>query len=234
MNLPISVGQPVQVLIHTTGRDITCQSEILAYAREAFVIRPPKRNGVSIPIDSNTLTLSISTPDAVFTLKCEIQSISRDEVILLIPLAENIHRMQRRQFLRMQTNLPAEAEPELAERKNRFGPFMPAVVQDISGGGCSLILTTKFDSDQVLRITFDLPLDGPLTLLGRVLRTSHTHSPSGGVAYATSIEFLDLSEAIRSKLIRFVFEIQRRSAQRKPGTAPLTPRGTAPLSEGGL
>lgn len=231
MKLPIAVGQPVQVIIQVNGREITCQSEILAYASEAFVIRSPKRNGVLIPIDVHQLSVRISTPDAVFTLKCDIQSVTREEVILLIPTDENVHRMQRRRFLRMQTNLPCEAEPELPERPNRFAPYISGLIQDISGGGCSLVVMTKFENDQILRITFDLPGEGPLTLLGRVLRTTHVQTPDGGVAYSTSIEFVDLSEAIRSKLIRYVFDVQRRIAQRKPGTAPLRPRGTGILTE---
>lgn len=231
MKLPIAVGQPVQVMIQVNGRDITCQSEILAYASEAFVLRSPRRNGVLIPIDVHQVSVGISTPDAVFTLKCEIQSSSRDELILLMPSEENVTRIQRRRFLRMQTNLPCEVEPELPDRPNRFAPFIPGLIQDISGGGCSVVMLTKYEGEQILRITFDLSNEGPLTLIGRVLRTSHVQTSDGGVAYSTSIEFVDLSEAIRSKLIRYVFEVQRRIAQRKPGTAPLRPRGTGLLTE---
>lgn len=82
---------------------------------------------------------------------------------------------------------------------------------DISGSGISLTLSENLDNGSMMRLSIVLPgyLHGRLETLGRVVRSEEIRDDDG-VYYQTGIEFVDLSDEEKERLVQYTFSQQRR------------------------
>lgn len=82
---------------------------------------------------------------------------------------------------------------------------------DISGSGISLTLTENLDKGSMLRLSIALPgfLHGRLETLGRVVRSEEIKECER-TYYQTGVEFVDLSDDEKERLVQFTFSQQRR------------------------
>ena len=85
---------------------------------------------------------------------------------------------------------------------------MPAQLHDLSGGGASILLARELDAGKRVQITFEIPEGGEVVLVGRVVRSSPIHSVSS-TRYVSGVSFERMEERIRTKIIRYVFSVQR-------------------------
>lgn len=213
MKVPIQAGQTLQLLVPVGHRTVQCTAVVTEVGQKTFDTGLPQRHGVKIPVEVDQLTITLTMPDAIYTLRCAVVVSNESGLTLAMPLAEEIQRVQRRQFVRVQTNLPCCAEPELNEEEGEFGPPIQGELQDISGGGCSVLFPVEFKRGDMLRVTMDLPEEGEVMLFGRVMRASTLHTRKG-VRYSMGLDFGKMDESLRSKLIRYVFSLQREIARK--------------------
>lgn len=213
MKVPIQAGQSLQLLVPVGHRTVQCMAVVTEVGNKTFDTGLPQRHGVKIPVEVDHLTLSLTMPDAIYTLRCRVVVSNAEGLTFAFPPSDEIQRVQRRQFVRVPTVLPCALEPELTEGEGEFGPPIQGELQDISGGGCSILLPTELGRGHLLRLTMDLPGEGEVILYGRVMRAGTLHTRKG-VRYSVGLDFGKMDESLRSQLIRYVFALQREMARK--------------------
>lgn len=213
MKVPIQSGQSLQLLVPVGHRTVQCAAVVTEVGNKTFDTGLPQRHGVKIPVEVDHLTATLTMPDAIYTLRCRVVVINKEGMTLAFPPPEEIQRVQRRQFVRVPTLLPCAIEAELKEGEGDFGPPIQGEMQDISGGGCSVMLPVEFGRGTLMRLTTDLPGEGEVILFGRVMRASTQHTRKG-VRYSVGLDFGKMEGSLRSRLIRYVFALQREIARK--------------------
>lgn len=212
MKLPLHVGQTLQILVPVRDRTIPCQAVILAVGGRTFDTSPPHRHGVRVPLELGELRISLTMPDAIYTVTCPLVKLTEDGVVFELPDDDAVQRVQRRNFVRVPTTLDCTVLLWNPETEDYDQPFN-AELLDISGGGCSLICGHELKRDQEVRVLIDLPEEGEVLLEGKVRRTGTQHTRRGRKSSA-GVEFGRMDESQRSKLIRYVFGVQREQARK--------------------
>ncbi|RIV25649.1 hypothetical protein D2Q93_05850 [Alicyclobacillaceae bacterium I2511] len=122
-----------------------------------------------------------------------------------LPSEDDVLREQRRDFFRVQASFPVKLEYE-----NETHKFLVDVMcKDISGGGMALIIprSVLIHAGSLVRVRFTLPsLNFAVDTFCNVIRVG----PMNDHGYkVTSLEFSNLKEPIRKKIIQFTFWRQR-------------------------
>ncbi len=133
-------------------------------------------------------------------------------VVLSYPGKEHLIKIQRRQFVRVETAVDTAVHPS----DGGFRPFV-TITEDISAGGAAIISEkqTKVKQNMLLNNWFVLPMQNGeihyLKLKSKVIRViDHTDSRS-----LISVQFIDISAIERQLLLRFCFD--RQLALKKKG-----------------
>lgn len=227
MKLPIQPGQTLQMLVPVGARTVPCQAIVLRVSDRTFDTGLPQRHGLKIPVEVDHLTISLALPDAAYTLKCPVVAVNSEGLALGMPHERDVQRVQRREYVRVPASLPCMVEPGLSAEEiaaqvaelpegvepAEYGEPVAAYVQDISGGGCSLLMPVDLPRDRRLRINLELPNEGGVLVFGAIVRASSVQTRKGP-RYLMGVDFGKLEEGLRTRLVRFVFTIQRELARK--------------------
>ncbi|UWG99193.1 PilZ domain-containing protein [Dehalobacter sp. DCM] len=120
---------------------------------------------------------------------------------LIIEYPEKINKIQRRRYVRVQAISPVKY---YVMENEAYSPEKIGYMHDISGGGM------LFQSKEALPVRTRLMLEWNLCgiefkLSALVIRSQKEDEKT----YLISVEFFDITERMRDKIIRIVFEIQR-------------------------
>lgn len=215
------------MLVPVGARTVPCQAVVLRVGDRTFDTGLPHRHGLKIPVEVDHLTISLALPDAAYTLKCPVVAVNSEGLALGMPGERDVQRVQRREFVRVPASLPCMVEPGLSEAEiaaqvaelpegvppEEYGAPVAAYVQDISGGGCSLLMPVDLPRNRKLRINLELPMEGEVLVFGAIVRASSVQTRKGP-RYLLGVDFGKLDEGLRSRLVRFVFSIQREMARK--------------------
>lgn len=120
------------------------------------------------------------------------------------PNLKDVHREQRRNFVRVQVDIPAKIRVI-----DRNESTLDCFTRDLSGGGVALVVPKSYilRPGLIIEIKFTLPqLNFPVTAKGFVIRVSE---PNDTGFCVTSVQFIDLPESMRKRIIQFTFNRQR-------------------------
>ncbi|MBN8200303.1 MULTISPECIES: flagellar brake protein [Bacillaceae] len=133
-------------------------------------------------------------------------------MVLSYPGDEHLVKIQRRQFVRVETPVDVAIHPE----SNEFIPFV-SVTDDISAGGAAIIAQSRssLKANMQIHTYFVLAMQNGdnyyLRLKSKVIRVSE---PKNGKSLI-SVQFMDVSPQDRQLLLRFCFD--RQLAMKKKG-----------------
>ena len=149
----------------------------------------------------------------------QFQSLVKDKVKLKIPALSitkseegNIKRIQRRQFVRVETAL----DVAIHGHHNGFVPFTTTTT-DISGGGLSVIVPKENDLAEKEKVTVWIPLEmssGVFHYLSIDAEVVILKSLKDGIRTA-GLKFLSIKPKEQQTIIRFCFEVQREIRQKE-------------------
>lgn len=208
----IAKGQRLDLVLAVSGMPEIFEVTVLAVTEDQFCISRPARGGSLVPVDHDRLQLSFPQADAIYSFIAPVLGTRGSDLVLALPDAASFQRMQRRQFVRSATSLPAQVEVAL---DGRFSRAYPGVLEDLSGGGCKLRFSPPIPVGTPVRIYFDLPQGGQVQMLGKVVRCLGGHARNG--AFETGISFTSIHERDRDRIVRYVFTQLRAEARRKTG-----------------
>lgn len=126
---------------------------------------------------------------------------------------QSIQKIEQRSFYRLQRSMvPVKTEVWAADGTTRD---FKATVMDISGGGIAFNSTDTVPVGQRVRMVLGLQPFGQIDVFVRVL--ARDEPASGQTNYRYHCQFIDLQEADRERVIRFVFQNQRWQIQQAGG-----------------
>lgn len=151
----------------------------------------------------------IGTDNIVCLFETEVQGRSKQNIPMIIlsaPEKESLVRIQRREYVRVETAVDIAVQPIRGE----FEPFV-TITSDISAGGAAIILPSKkaIKPDTVFNCWVVLPMQSGdyhyLIIKSKAIRIIQGID---GERDKLPIEFIGISDAERQLLIRFSFERQ--------------------------
>ncbi|KAB2338962.1 pilus assembly protein PilZ [Cytobacillus depressus] len=167
-------------------------------------------------IDGTLLKGTFVTGDGtVYLFECEVLRKVKANIPMIIisyPGDEQLDKIQRRQFVRVETAVDVAVRPINGE----FVPFV-TVTDDISAGGAALISdkSKRLAQNIIIHNWFVLPMQNGethyLKLKGKVVRIVELNKTKSII----SIQFIDITPLERQLLLRFCFD--RQLAYKKKG-----------------
>jgi c-di-GMP-binding flagellar brake protein YcgR len=210
--LPVpSIGQLLRVRMQDNDSDVY-RSKLVESSSEYYFIDIPihlvsDTSIVNIP--SKNIWIEFSAVDgALCRFQSKVTGIVNEPVPMWKiqrPHSDAIYREQRREFLRVFADIPVTLE--FAGQQGRVEHIV--FTRDISGGGLGLLLPKEINLrvGSTVRTRFELSRDDTaIDVRCMVVRVSERNDL--GVAVG-SLQFLDLSEASRQKIIQYTFWRQR-------------------------
>lgn len=167
-------------------------------------------------IDGTQLKGSFVASDgSVYLFECEVLKRVKANIPMIVlsyPGNEQLIRVQRRQFVRVETAVDVAVHPTQSE----FSPFV-TVTDDISAGGAAIIVPKQnpLKENMIINNLIVLPMQNGeihyLKLKSKLIRVVELNESKSII----SVQFLEISPNDRQLLLRFCFE--RQLALKKKG-----------------
>jgi c-di-GMP-binding flagellar brake protein YcgR len=179
----------------------------------------PTDGGVRIPIHKeDRLFVSFTRPDAVYGLETLVEKVLAEPIPLVgILLTGETQRIQRREYARVQALLPVEmiqASPIEEEDTGAIGHIHTNTL-DISGGGMAIQHRQVISTGTLYDVRLSIPgQPPPLKMLAKVVRSTMLRDAHNKKIYKYGLMFISITEGILSRLVKYVFDVQRKSMNR--------------------
>ncbi|MDY0408328.1 flagellar brake protein [Virgibacillus soli] len=203
------VGKESETTYHSKLIDVDEQFVFISHP-----INIKTKKSTFFPRETEIIASFVDEQDVVFQFASKVikpVKIPIPVIAIKKPTNEDIHRIQRRNFMRIETAV----DVAIHSKNKQFSPFT-TITRDISGGGLSVIVPQGVDlkEDELLDLWLVLESDQGehqyLNLLGHVVRI-HYEQKARMVA---SIKFENISKLNQELLIKFCFQ-KEREARRK-------------------
>lgn len=152
---------------------------------------------------------------------------SNNSYLLLVEMISNLRKYQRREFYRLKCALEMHArslekdEVETVESRMPYSlvsdlPLKESVIVDISGGGLRFLSTQRFEQDSLLYCCYHLMNNGEhkkYEVICKVISAMELDNRPG--TFEHRVRFYDIDPAAREEIIKYIFEEERKSRQKK-------------------
>ncbi|WP_036688174.1 flagellar brake protein [Paucisalibacillus globulus] len=174
-----------------------------------------KRTTAAIRIGTKMAAEYLGEDQSVYRFKTEVMDKKNGKIptlALMLPNDEQIERIQRRQYVRIETAV----DVAIHSNENKLTTFA-TVTFDLSGGGLSVVVPKGFRlvDGEMLTIYLVLPMHSGeyhyLHLPGEVVRFIERESG----ANIASIKFIEQNDQDVQVIIRYCFEKQREARQKE-------------------
>ncbi|SDN37883.1 flagellar brake protein [Alkalicoccus daliensis] len=193
------------------------RSKILDYHNSKFYIDYPiseESDRQKFFLEGTEFQVSfIGKDEAVYSFKTEVTGRVKKNIPMLVlrdPGKENYSRIQRREYVRIDTSI----DLALYSEEEKFQPFT-TITNDISGGGMSATLPKnhKLHKNDVITAWLSLPYRSGeiqyLSVKAQVIRIRLEREWP-----RASFKFRNVDEGVREKIIRFTFEKQHEESEK--------------------
>ncbi|MDD2972125.1 MAG: flagellar brake protein [Lachnospiraceae bacterium] len=230
-------GERIELQAVVRGTKPESDTDRKVYQSKVFDILSEERLEITMPMDKTKLQLLPvgKEYDMYFYAKsglyqCFARIIDRyksnNVYILALELTSNLRKFQRREYYRFSCALemetrPLEEEEVSAVEKNGDNlvpglPLQRSIVVDISGGGIRFVADRQYEVGSLVYCRYQLIIHGNVkeyNVVGKVLNSHELEKRSG--MYEHRIQYLNITEAEREEIIRYIFEEERKSRQRE-------------------
>lgn len=184
---------------------------------EKLLLSYPTDKGTMLPLTAgDVIKVTLIKNDGVYSFTQPIiEKILSPIPLLEIDYPQEIVRAQRRKYFRLSVNvevmfciLPPPAEHRSAAPKSQ--PKMEkGTIQDLSAGGCYLVTNAILERADRISLNFTLPNGANFNCInGKIARKGPITNRD--LRYY-GLEFTEISEKSRDKIISYIFDIQRKS-----------------------
>lgn len=212
----LKINQKVEILVDTPGYRGKYVSRIENLTDSEIVVGIPIVSGQIVPLPVGIkVDLDVTCPDAVYRIHTRtLKRILRPLPLLFLAKSEDVERVQRRNYARVDAVLDVEIEklPSKGEKVKIYG-----ITKNISGGGMLISIRGNGDllslirKDDFLEVSFKIPTwKDPIYAISKVVREDVKVRDSKDIAIA----FVSINEKNRDRIVKFVFERQRELRRR--------------------
>jgi len=201
----LKVNQSIEVEIRKGVYSGTYTSKIEEINEDNIKILTPFKKGEIIPVHIGTnLNIFFTGKDAAYTFHSQVIDRLKENVrLLVITPPEDINRIQRRDFFRL--NVKKDAKYRKVNRQlEPEEEYLETSTIDISAGGVRLALESELTKGDLIEITIAIPaLDEEI--IGEI---KQIYSLKNGKA--AGIEFKGISQHTRDSIMSWLFDYQRK------------------------
>lgn len=179
----------------------TCVDEV---GNKRISIFAPYHQSEVIPLrEGNSVEIVFWDDAASYTMESVIvQRIAVPVPIFVLEFSDDIQRVQRRNFVRVDAFYPVTFQ---VVEKTGLSDLKSGIMLDISGGGMRFQTREKLERGAILYAYLELP-SGKLGTPARVCRIVPIEDTK---KFTISVDFFQIAERDRDRVIRCVFDIQR-------------------------
>lgn len=184
---------------------------------DEIIISAPIENGRIIPLDvGKSYTLSVYTKGGLYTCESSVKNRYKKNQLhfIVMEVTSIMEKSQRRQYFRLGCILSIL----FADINENEDVWNEGLIVDISGGGLRFTSKSKIDSNSMLKCKIELSVNNKvydMELKGKVILSDIVDFDT--MKYETRIMFDDISDEDREKIIKFIFEEERKRRKQKKG-----------------
>ncbi len=215
----IRSGQVIEIEIKLGLFAGQYRSRILDFGSKYIKLMVPKvNNKEQLFWKATTLHINYMRPDAMFTFKSKIKKSELDpRPSLLIAIPEQVERVQRRRYVRVDT-------PGMTINFRKFNediplmenddPFTTSKLFNISAGGMRIDSDDlKIEKGEIVELEFTISNFKCQHVLGEVVRslelTKKDRNNNESIFYSHGINFLQIHRVQKEKIFSYVFKRER-------------------------
>lgn len=200
----IKINQPLEVRLEYDENRYASRVEDIKNGN-LIIAMPMKKGEPLIPLSGSNFEVNFTSDMGHF----KFEAVYKGKDLYPMPVwitsfPEDAKKIQKREFVRIDLIMPATIRFETEDKK--FTDPVYARVKDISGGGIRLVLHKTLRLGQNIEISIDLE-EGEFKVLSQVIRIEKPIQDED--IYWVGMKYIDLSERMRGKLIKFIFKKQR-------------------------
>lgn len=212
MSLKINLkpGHSVELIVPEGEYKGKYRTRVDEVGQKVISVVVPYAQGQIVPLHEGA-TVEIVYWDEISAYSIEAKIMQRIGVpvpVLVLELTGNIHKVQRRNYVRVPAFYTFSFRVVTREG---LSAAQKGDMLDLSGGGMRFRTKDQVENNSLIYTSLQLP-NGELQTPARICRVQQTED---GRAYMVSVEFYEISERERDRIIRCVFDLQR--AMRKKG-----------------
>lgn len=196
--------------IEISWKDGYYKSSIENVDDESIYISIPIKEGQYIPLRSGEqIEVIYYYKNDFYKFYTVVTDRKMDRIpLILIELPKEVFKLQRRKFVRIP--MVCNIEYAKVENKNFLKP-LKAIMVDLSGSGMRIKLREDIKLGNML-VTYIPVGNEKLILKGEVVRIEKDEDKKKSIC---GVNFMELDERNREKLIRFIFQVMREQMKKK-------------------
>jgi len=173
----------------------------------------PTENGLRVSVRAGEeVFLSFTREDASYGLRAKVEKTIAEPVPLVVvePIG-SVTRTQRREFVRVRTSIPVEmiGVPNPSQ-ETTVVLLIKTRTLDLSGGGFAVYYKDAVPSGTVFETKFSLPgTPEEFHVHAKLVRCERREDAQRNRIHRLGLMFLDMPESTRSRIVRFVFGVQK-------------------------
>ena len=205
----LAVGQRLEIF--TYNGEIGYKSRIEDITKDRLMVAMPtdEKGFTIIPSLGERLLCRATTTATSYVFFANYLDKGRSPIpVLFLTKPETVEKMQKREFVRVQVNRSIVIRP--VDEEGALGDMVLTTTVDLSGGGVGIINDFPLPLDSMVAIEMaNIPGIELLKLMGRVVRCVPVDS-GGKKRYRIGLRFLEFSRGDQNKMIRYIFDVQRK------------------------
>ncbi|HBQ86553.1 MAG TPA: hypothetical protein DER33_00415 [Syntrophomonas sp.] len=202
----IKINQLIEIEVELeSGRILNLPSRIEGIEENELHISVPLYRGEIIPLRTGqTVRIFLTFQDMTYAFSTAVMGRKWQNIpLLVIKKPDTFIKIQRRNYMR----LPIKLESYFRVVGDE-SDFKKAETLNISGGGALIITEEAIEEGQNIEFELYIPNRNPFFCLAKVVRLLERGTEKGGKNKA-AIEYCDIAESKRDKIINYIFEKQR-------------------------
>lgn len=189
-------------------------SRIEDMRRDAIIVAAPYKKGTVVPVPvGEEVQIRIGKDGTYYLFHTKVTGrIAGHQPVLQLSLPLKITKIQMRNWVRVDTNLPVLYR--LAGTENEF---IEANAIDISGGGICMLSNDRIEKDTLLEVEITFPDKFVLKTNGIVTRCLDENK-----IIRVGVCFQEINERNQERIVGYVFKKQREHIKKGVGKTPLS------------
>lgn len=215
----ISIGSRVEISLEKNGETVKTYTSLVEdiYGNNKVLIYMPISYGKLVKLPVNEIyTFVFITDKRMFKYNGKITkyiNINKFNFMIIELLSEG-EKIQRREFFRFNCMLPLKfqkLEQEETIDSDKDTTLLKGIIKDIGGGGIRFLSDESLKEGDKIKCLIKLK-DDYIIVLGKLLYKEKF--PRSVYVYQYRIKFINIKQEDQEKIIRFIFEEQRRLARK--------------------
>jgi len=218
-SVKLNLGDKIKLQLYDDSKETQDLQELVSQYEcslpdGSMEILAPIKEGRIFPVHrGDEMDVMFEQNGKMYTFKAETidRRVMGNVYLLRIKPITKIVHLQRRQNFRLDSILNVKCRfYENLDDKDKI-EYKDAITKDISGGGLCLLTNEKPKSGWYFDGIIDI--GGEINFKGKVIRVNELIN-TGKYRYEVGIEFVDITEQERERVISFIFDAQRKKLKK--------------------